>query len=50
VSEEAVTVQQKVKTASSKSVTVDSYRLYPSLPSEDQLDIERDMQEARTAG
>ena len=52
MSEETVTVQQKDKTAEtadSKSVTVDSFRGYSSLPSEES-DTERDMKEARATG
>ena len=45
VSEETVTMQQQVKTASSESVTVDSFWLYPSLPSEEESDTEPNMQE-----
>ncbi len=42
VSEDTVTVQRRVKTAASESVTVDSFRGYPSLPSE-KSDTESDM-------
>ena len=45
VSEETVTVQQQVKTTNSESVTVDSFELYPSLPSKEELDTEPDMEE-----
>jgi len=40
VSKEAVTVQQQVETANSKSVIVDSFGFYPSFPCEDKLDTE----------
>ena len=47
VSEETVTVHQRVKSADSESETVDSFGLYPTLPSEES-DTESDIEETGT--